>query len=81
MVGGIETWVFPPCTRATFKNARVHIDRAAIALYHPAKHNRQLATRFEPGVRVPLLFYRSLALWPLGYPEKALADADRAVND
>jgi hypothetical protein len=26
------------------------------------------------------LFYRSLALWPLGYPEGALADADRAVK-
>ena len=59
--------------------ARVHIDRA-IALYDPAKH-RPLATRFGQDVRVALLFYRSLALWPLGYPEAALADADRAVRD
>ena len=61
------------------QEARVHIDRA-IALYDPAKH-RQLATRFGQDVRVALLFYRSLALWPLGYPEGALADADRAVSD
>jgi hypothetical protein len=27
------------------------------------------------------LVYRSLALWPLGYPEGALADADRAIRD
>ena len=57
----------------------MHIDRA-IALYDPAKH-RQLATRFGQDVRVALLFYRSLALWPLGYPEGALADADRAIRD
>jgi predicted ATPase len=61
------------------EGARVHIDRA-IALYDPAKH-RQLATRFGQDVRVALLFYRSLALWPLGYPEGALADADRAIRD
>ena len=28
-----------------------------------------------------ILAYRSLALWALGYPETALADADRAVKD
>ena len=61
------------------EEARVHIDRA-IALYDPAKH-RQLATRFGQDVRVALLFYRSLTLWPLGYPEGALADADRAIRD
>ena len=32
-------------------------------------------------VRVALWFYRSLAMWPLGYPEAALADADRAIKD
>ena len=61
------------------EEARVHIDRA-IALYDPAKH-RPLAARFGQDVRVALLFYRSLALWPLGYPEAALADAHRAVRD
>jgi len=61
------------------QEARAHIDRA-IVLYDPAKH-RQLATRFGQDVRVALLFYRSLALWPLGYPEGALAEADRAISD
>jgi predicted ATPase len=61
------------------EEARVHIDRA-IALYDPAKH-RPLATRFGQDIRVALLFYRSLALWPLGYPEAALAEAHRAVRD
>jgi predicted ATPase len=61
------------------QEAKVHIDRA-IALYDPTKH-RQLATRFGQDVRVALWFYRSLAMWPLGYPEGALADADRAIED
>jgi predicted ATPase len=52
------------------QEARVHIDRA-IALYDPTKH-RQLATRFGQDVRVALWFYRSLAMWPLGYPEGRL---------
>jgi len=58
--------------------ALVHIDRA-IALYDPAEH-LQLATRFGQDVRVALLFYRSLGLWLLGYPEAALADADRSIK-
>jgi tetratricopeptide (TPR) repeat protein len=61
------------------EEAQMHFDRA-ITLYDPVKH-RQLATRFGQDVRVALLYYRSLALWPLGYPKKALADADRAIRD
>ena len=30
---------------------------------------------------VAILSYRSLALWLLGYPEAALADADHALKD
>jgi class 3 adenylate cyclase/predicted ATPase len=56
-----------------------HIDQA-MALYDPVEH-RQLATRFGQDVRVALSFYQSLARWPLGYPEVALADADRAIKD
>jgi class 3 adenylate cyclase/predicted ATPase len=52
----------------------------AIALYDPAKH-RPLATRFTPDSGVMALTYRSLALWGLGYPEAALADADQAINN
>jgi class 3 adenylate cyclase/predicted ATPase len=61
------------------EQALVHIDQA-MALYDPVEH-RQLATRFGQDVRVALSFYKSLALWPLGYPEAALADADRAIKD
>ena len=58
---------------------RAHLDRA-IALYDPAEH-RPLATRFGQDVGVAILCYRSLALWLLGYPEAALADAEHALKD
>jgi len=58
---------------------RAHLDQA-IALYDPAEH-RPLATRFGQDVRVTILSYRSWALWFLGYPEAALADADQAISD
>ena len=58
---------------------RVHYNRA-IALYDPAEH-RPLATRFGQDVGVAILCYRSLALWLLGYPEAALADAEHALKD
>jgi class 3 adenylate cyclase/predicted ATPase len=58
---------------------RAHFDRA-IALYHPAEH-RLLATRFGVDLGAAVLSRRSLALWLLGYPEAALADADHAIED
>jgi predicted ATPase len=58
---------------------RAHLDRA-IALYNPAEH-RPLATRFGQDHRVSALCYRSRALWMLGYPEAALADAQNALKD
>jgi predicted ATPase len=58
---------------------RDHLDRA-IALYDPAQH-RPLAVRFSQDIRVAALSYRAIALWMLGYPEGALADADCAVED
>jgi predicted ATPase len=58
---------------------RAHLDRA-ISLYDPVEH-RSLATRFGVDIGVSILAYRSLALWALGYPETALADAERAVQD
>jgi hypothetical protein len=62
-----------------FAEGRVHLDRA---LYDPVEH-RQLARRFsqEDDPRVVSLCCRSLALWALGYPEAALADAERALSD
>jgi predicted ATPase len=58
---------------------RAHLDRA-IALYDPTAH-RALATRFAVDVRVAILCRRSCALWSLGYPQAALADVDRAVEE
>ena len=58
---------------------RAHYDQA-LALYDPAVH-RPLATRFGQDVAVAILSYRSLALWVLGYPDAALADADHALKN
>jgi predicted ATPase len=57
---------------------RAHYDQA-IALYDPGEH-RRLATRFATDVWVAILSYRQWALWLLGYPETALADADEALE-
>jgi class 3 adenylate cyclase/predicted ATPase len=62
-----------------FGEGRAHLDRA-IELYDPHEH-RSLAARFGQDVRVAALSYRSWALWPLGYPDAALADASRAVDE
>ena len=58
---------------------RAHYDQA-LAFYDPAAH-RPLATRFGQDVGVSILSYRSLALWLLGYPAAALADADHALKN
>ncbi len=58
---------------------RTHYNQA-IALYDPAEH-RSLATRFGQDHRVSVLYLRSVALWMLGYPEAALADAEHALKD
>ncbi len=58
--------------------ARAHLDRA-IALYDPVGH-RPLASRFGQDVGAASLAWRSLALWLLGYPEAAGADAERAIR-
>jgi predicted ATPase len=59
--------------------ALAHYDQA-MALYDPAQH-RPLATRFNYDTGVTVLTWRSLALWVLGYPEAALAEADQALNN
>jgi class 3 adenylate cyclase/predicted ATPase len=58
---------------------RAHYDQA-IALYDPVKH-RPLVTRFGQDSRVVILSRRSAALWLLGYPKAALADAEHALRD
>jgi predicted ATPase len=59
--------------------ARTHYERA-IALYDPAAH-RSLAARFGQDAGVHALSYRSWTLWSLGFPDAALADAERALSD
>ena len=59
--------------------ARMHLDKA-IELYEPTEH-RHGAVLFGQDVRVAALFYRSLALWQLGYPDAAIRDAARSVVD
>ncbi len=51
----------------------------AIALYDPVEHP-PLAPRFAVDFAVSILCYRSIALWLLGHPEAALADAKRVVK-
>ena len=57
---------------------RTHYDQA-VALYDPATH-LPLSTRFGQDIRVVILCQRSLALWLLGYPDSALADAEHALK-
>jgi class 3 adenylate cyclase/predicted ATPase len=65
--------------RGDFVEGQAHLDRA-IALYNPSEH-RSLAARFGQDVRVAALSYRSWALWMLGYPDAALVDASRAIEE
>ena len=58
---------------------RAHYDQA-ISLYDPVEH-QPLATRFGQDSRVVMLSRRSAAIWLLGYPEAALADAEHAVSN
>jgi hypothetical protein len=58
--------------------SREHLDKA-VALYDPVAH-RPLASRFGHDRRAAALSHRSLAMWMLGYPEAALADANAAIE-
>jgi predicted ATPase len=60
--------------------SRAHYDRA-LTHYDPAEH-RSLAMRLGgQDAGVAALSHRSWALWVLGYPEAALADAEHALKD
>ena len=59
--------------------AQAHYSQG-LALYDPIEH-RPFATRFGQDISVATMSFRSLALWLLGYPERALADAYRALKD
>ena len=56
-----------------------HLDQA-IALYDPAELRPNVA-RFGQDPWTAALVMRAIALWMLGYPEAAAADADGAVRD
>jgi predicted ATPase len=58
---------------------RAHLDRA-VALYDSKEH-RSLATRYGQDPGTVHLYWRSVGLWLLGYPDAARADADRALRD
>jgi predicted ATPase len=64
--------------KGEFAQARMHFDRA-IALYDPAAH-RPLAALFGQDNKMAALTIRSWALWLLGYPDAALADAEYALK-
>jgi predicted ATPase len=66
------------CT-GDLRQGRAHFDRA-IAIYDPVAHP-PLATRFGQDSRVAALSYRAIALWMLGYPNAAIADANKALFD
>jgi predicted ATPase len=66
------------CTGEIAKG-RAHLDQA-VALYDPSEH-RSMAMKFGQDVRVAILSYRALALWMLGYPKAALADAEQLFAD
>ena len=63
----------------SFVQSRRHYDHG-IALYDPAVH-RPLARLVGQDLRVAGLSVRSLALWSLGYPEAALADAKLSLGE
>ena len=58
--------------------SRAHFDQA-IAMYDPLEH-RSLATKFGTDPLVVNLTYGSHALWMLGYPDAALAEAEHAIR-
>ena len=66
------------CT-GDLREGRKHLDRA-IAVYDAVAHP-PLATRFGQDSRVAALSYRAIALWLLGYPDVAIADANEALRD
>ena len=74
-----RSWAVRCCYTGDIAEGRAHYDQA-IALYDPVEH-RPLATRFGQDSRVAVLSYRSSALWLLGYPDAALADVERALED
>jgi predicted ATPase len=62
-----------------FVKSRAHYDEA-LTLYDPVKHALAAARVGGQDARVAVLVHRARALWLLGYPEAALADAAQGVR-
>jgi predicted ATPase len=62
-----------------FIKSRAHYDEA-LRLYDPAKHGIADARAGGQDARVAVLVHRARALWLLGHPEAALADAAQAIS-
>jgi class 3 adenylate cyclase/predicted ATPase len=62
-----------------FVLARAHYDKG-IMLYDGGEH-RPLAMRFGQDTRVAILSLGAVALWVLGYPERAEGEAEQALRD
>jgi hypothetical protein len=67
-------------TTGDIAQGRAHLDRA-IALIDPAESRLLPKRGFGFDNRVALFGNRSQALWLLGYPVAALADADHALKN
>jgi class 3 adenylate cyclase/tetratricopeptide (TPR) repeat protein len=65
-------------TTGSFAQSRIHCDHA-IALHDPG--HQPLALLFGLTGRVEILGIRSQALWFLGYPEAAVADANQSLKE
>ena len=67
-------------TAGKFLRARAHNDQALV-LYDPTVR-RALFNRFAAHDELVVdLSFRSLTMWMLGYPDAALADAERALQE
>jgi class 3 adenylate cyclase/predicted ATPase len=62
-----------------FVQGRAYLDQS-IALFNPLER-RPLGVGFGTDAAVAALSVRSLALWALGHPAAALADAEQALDD
>jgi hypothetical protein len=56
-------------------------ETAPLMIGHRLVEHRSLAMRFGQDVRVATLSYRSLVLWMLSYPARAIADVEHALKD
>ncbi len=66
-------------TTGAFLEGRRHLDQA-VALYNATEH-RPFVTRFAVDAQASNLVMRATALWQLGFPNAALSDVERLLNE